>query len=235
MSRLCTFALQDLPLLLRFAFGVSRRAAAAFPDKPERLQAALAPLKKPRLALGALSIFLYVGAEVSIGSLLINYLMQSNTLGVDAATGGRLISLYWGGAMVGRFIGSAVMRRIAAGSVLAACACGAALLAGISGFSVGMVAAVAVLAVGLCNSIMFPTIFALAIENLGDETPQGSGILCLAIVGGAVVPVITGLTADAFGLATSLFVPVICYLWIAAYGLLTRSTILDRKTAAEAA
>jgi MFS transporter, FHS family, L-fucose permease len=119
--------------------------------------------------------------------------------------------------------------------VLAACACGAALLAGISGVSVGMVAAVAVLAVGLCNSIMFPTIFALAIENLGDETPQGSGILCLAIVGGAVVPVITGLTADAFGLATSLFVPVLCYLWIAAYGMLTRSTILDHKPVAEAA
>jgi FHS family L-fucose permease-like MFS transporter len=161
--------------------------------------------------------------------------MQSSTLGVDAATGGRLISLYWGGAMVGRFIGSAVMRRIAAGTVLAACACGAALLAGISGVSVGMVAAVAVLAVGLCNSIMFPTIFALAIENLGDETPQGSGILCLAIVGGAVVPVITGFTADRLGLATALFVPAICYLWIAAYGLLTRSTILDRKIVAEAA
>ncbi|HEX3973446.1 MAG TPA: sugar MFS transporter [Stellaceae bacterium] len=221
--------------VLAVSFWLLRRAASSFPDKPQRLEAALSPLKKPRLALGALSIFLYVGAEVSIGSLLINYLMQSSTLGVDAATGGRLISLYWGGAMVGRFIGSAVMRRIAAGTVLAACACGAALLAGISGVSVGMVAAVAVLAVGLCNSIMFPTIFALAIENLGDETPQGSGILCLAIVGGAVVPVITGFTADRLGLATALFVPAICYLWIAAYGLLTRSTILDRKIVAEAA
>jgi len=222
-------------IVLAASFWLLRRAAASFPDKPERLQAALSPLKKPRLALGALSIFLYVGAEVSIGSLLINYLMQSNTLGIDAATGGRLISLYWGGAMVGRFIGSAVMRKIAAGSVLAACAFGAALLAGISGVTVGMVAAVAVLAVGLCNSIMFPTIFALAIENLGDETPQGSGILCLAIVGGAIVPVITGFAADAFGLATSLFVPALCYLWIAAYGLLTRSTILDRNAVAEAA
>ncbi|HEX4191481.1 MAG TPA: sugar MFS transporter, partial [Stellaceae bacterium] len=144
-------------IVLAVSFWMLRRAASSFPDKPQRLEAALSPLKKPRLALGALSIFLYVGAEVSIGSLLINYLMQSSTLGVDAATGGRLISLYWGGAMVGRFIGSAVMRRIAAGTVLAACACGAAVLAGISGVSVGMVAAVAVLAVGLCNSIMFPT------------------------------------------------------------------------------
>jgi FHS family L-fucose permease-like MFS transporter len=222
-------------IVLAVSFWMLRHAASSFPDKPRRLEAALSPLKKPRLALGALSIFLYVGAEVSIGSLLINYLMQSSTLGVDAATGGRLISLYWGGAMIGRFIGSAVMRRIAAGTALAACACGAALLAGISGVSVGMVAAVAVLAVGLCNSIMFPTIFALAIENLGDETPQGSGILCLAIVGGAVVPVITGFTADRLGLATALFVPVICYVWIAAYGFLTRSSILDRKAIAEAA
>lgn len=223
-------------IVVAASFWFSRRAAASFPDKPEALEAALTPLKKPRLALGALSIFLYVGAEVSIGSLLINYLMQSSTLGVDPATGGRLISLYWGGAMVGRFLGSAVLRRVAAGTVLAACALGAAALAATSAVSVGMVAAVAVLAVGLCNSIMFPTIFALAIENLGDETPQGSGILCLAIVGGAVVPVVTGFAADRVGLAAALFVPAACYLWIAIYGGLTRSGTLDTKAAeAEAA
>ena len=222
-------------IVVAASFWFSRRAASAFPDKPEAVRATLAPLRKPRLALGALSIFLYVGAEVSIGSLLINYLMQANVLGVDPATGGRLISLYWGGAMVGRFLGSAVLRRVAAGAVLAACALGAAALASISAVSVGMVAAVAVLAVGLCNSIMFPTIFALAIEDLGDETPQGSGILCLAIVGGAVVPVITGLAADAMGLAAALFVPAACYLWIAAYGALARSGALDRRGLAEAA
>ncbi|HLI21234.1 MAG TPA: sugar MFS transporter [Stellaceae bacterium] len=222
-------------IIVAASFWYTRHAAASFPDKPERLRAALSPLKKPRLALGALSIFLYVGAEVSIGSLLINYLMQSSTLGVDAATGGRLISLYWGGAMVGRFLGSAVLRRVPAGTVLAACALGAAALASASAVSIGLVAAVAVLAVGLCNSIMFPTIFALAIENLGDETPQGSGILCLAIVGGAIVPVATGLAADRFGLAASLFVPAVCYLWIAAYGALTRARVLDTKIAAEAA
>lgn len=222
-------------VVLAASFWLSRRAASSFPDKPERMRAALAPLKKPRLALGALSIFLYVGAEVSIGSLLINYLMQGSILGVDPATGGRLISLYWGGAMVGRFLGSAVLRRVPAGTVLAACALGAAVLAAASAVSIGMAAAVAVLAVGLCNSIMFPTIFALAIENLGDETPQGSGILCLAIVGGAVVPVVTGFAADSFGLAAALFVPAVCYLWIAAYGMLTRSGVLDTKAAAEAA
>ena len=221
-------------LVVAASFWWSRRAAASFPDQPEIARPALAPLRKPRLALGALSIFLYVGAEVSIGSLLINYLMQASILNVDPAMAGRLISLYWGGAMVGRFLGSAVLRRVAAGSVLVACALGAAALAGISAATIGLVAAIAVLAVGLCNSIMFPTIFALAIENLGDETPQGSGILCVAIVGGAVVPVATGLAADAFGLATALLVPAACYLWIAAYGALARSGILDPKKAIEA-
>lgn len=222
-------------IVVAASFWLSRRAAASFPDKPEIPRATLAPLKKPRLALGALSIFLYVGAEVSIGSLLINYLMQTSILSVDPATGGRLISLYWGGAMIGRFLGSAVLRRVAAGSVLAACALGAAALASLSAVSIGLIAAVAVLAVGLCNSIMFPTIFALAIENLGDETPQGSGILCLAIVGGAVVPVLTGLAADRFGLASALFVPVACYLWIAIYGALARGGALDTKPAVEEA
>jgi FHS family L-fucose permease-like MFS transporter len=213
-------------LVLALSFWLGRRRATDFPDRPQMPRAAFAPLRKPRLALGALSIFLYVGAEVSIGSLLINYLMQSGMLGVDAPTAGRLISLYWGGAMIGRFVGSAILRRIPAGLVLAGCALGAALLAAVSALSFGMVAAVAILAVGLCNSIMFPTIFSLAIENLGDETPQGSGILCLAIVGGAVVPVITGLTADKFGLSIALFVPAVCYLWIALYGVLTRSRAL---------
>jgi FHS family L-fucose permease-like MFS transporter len=213
-------------LVLALSFWFGRRQSADFPDRPEMPRATFAPLRKPRLALGALSIFLYVGAEVSIGSLLINYLMQSGMLGVDAPTAGRLIAIYWGGAMVGRFIGSAVLRRVPAGFVLAGCALGAALLASVSALSFGMVAAVAILAVGLCNSIMFPTIFSLAIENLGDETPQGSGILCLAIVGGAIVPVVTGFAADAFGLSMALFVPAVCYLWIAFYGVLTRSPVL---------
>jgi FHS family L-fucose permease-like MFS transporter len=186
--------------------------------------------------LGAVSIFLYVGAEVSIGSLLINYLMQPTILSVSPAIGAYMLAFYWGGAMVGRFVGAVVLRFfLRGGTALLACALGAAALASLSAVSLGLVAAVAILAVGLCNSIMFPTIFALAIENLGDETPQGSGILCLAIVGGAVVPVITGFAADAMGLAAALFVPAACYLWIAAYGVLTRSGALDRRAVAEAA
>ncbi len=176
----------------------------------------------PRLALGALSIFLYVGAEVSIGSMMANYLMQPSTLGVFAARAGQLVSLYWGGAMIGRFIGSGVLRIAPAGRVLAVCALMAALLASASALSTGMAAAVTALSIGLFNSIMFPTIFTLAIEGLGEDTPQGSGILCLAIVGGAVVPVISGLVADRAGLHLAFFVPVLCYLWIVFYGLWAR-------------
>lgn len=183
---------------------------------------ALQLLRRPRLALGVLSIFLYVGAEVSIGSLMSNYLMQPAVLGLSAAKAGSCVSIYWGGAMLGRFAGSAVLRRLPAGLVLAGCALAAALLACASALSAGMVAAATLLAVGLCNSIMFPTIFTLAIEGLGGDTPRGSALLCLAIVGGAVVPVLTGAAADRGGLAASLCVPALCYLGIAAYGLLTR-------------
>ena len=174
---------------------------------------------RPRLGLGALSMFLYVGAEVSVGSLMVSYLMQATTLHAAAADASRLVAFYWGGAMIGRFIGSVVLRYSPAGLALAGCALMAALLAVVSAGSLGLAAAVAVIAIGLFNSIMFPTIFTLAIEDLGEETPQGSGILCLAIVGGAVVPLLSGAVADAAGLARALYVPAACYLAIAFYGL----------------
>ncbi len=121
----------------------------------------------PRLALGTLAIFTYVGAEVSIGSVMTNHLMQSNTLGLAALEAGRLVSFYWGGAMVGRFIGSAVLRVVSPGKALACCAIMAAGLASTSALSSGLVAAVTVtvIAIGFCNSIMFPTIFSRAIEG----------------------------------------------------------------------
>jgi FHS family L-fucose permease-like MFS transporter len=182
-----------------------------------------AALAAPRLRLGILSIFLYVGAEVAIGSSIANYLMTPHILGATPLTAGRLVSVYWGLAMVGRFIGSVVLRKVSPGKVLTVCAVGAGVLAAISGLSAGTVAAASILAIGLCNSIMFPTIFTLAIEGLGDSAPQASGLLCLGIVGGAVVPLLTGVVADHFGgLSLALFVPVACYVWIAAYGLITR-------------
>jgi FHS family L-fucose permease-like MFS transporter len=216
-------------VVLALIFFLARRQRVGAATQAVAGRKDLALFARPRLFCGALSIFTYVGAEVSIGSLMINYLMQPSTLALDPVSAGRLLSFYWGGAMVGRFIGAAVLTRIEAGTVLAACALGAALFASISALSAGMVAAVTVLAIGLCNSIMFPTIFTLAIEGLGADTPRGSGLLCLAIVGGAVIPLLSGYAADHLGLSLALFVPVACYLWIATYGGLARFGIVDRK------
>ncbi|MFZ5667893.1 MAG: sugar MFS transporter [Pseudomonadota bacterium] len=200
------------------------RRSARFPsaDKPASLASALGLLASPHIAFGALSIFLYVGAEVSIGSLMTNYLMQEHTLSLAAVEAGKLVSLYWGGAMVGRFIGSLVLRKVRAGTALAFCAFMAAALATLSGLSTGMMAAAAIVAIGLFNSIMFPTIFTVTIEGRGDDTPQVSSLLCMAIVGGAVVPVITGALADNVGLGLALLAPVVCYVLIALFGLASR-------------
>ena len=179
-----------------------------------------------RLMLGALSIFTYVGAEVSIGSSIANFLMMKHTLGLSMRDAGSLISVYWGLAMVGRFAGSWLLGKLPAGRVLMGCALGAGLLAVTAGTTGGLIAAIAVLSVGLFNSIQFPTIFTLAIEGLGEDTPGGSGLLCLAIVGGAVVPLATGFAADHLGLGLALFVPALCYAWIFCYGLITSASRL---------
>jgi FHS family L-fucose permease-like MFS transporter len=175
-------------------------------------------LKNRRLMFGAASIFLYVGAEVSIGSSLTNYLMLPSTLAAAAQMAGTLVSVYWGLAMTGRFIGAGIMRKQDPTLVLTLCACGAFGLTITSSFSGGATAAATILAVGLFNSIMFPTIFALAVAGLGERTAQASGIICLAIVGGAVVPLATGAAADHVGLKLALLVPALCYVWIAFYG-----------------
>jgi FHS family L-fucose permease-like MFS transporter len=170
------------------------------------------------LVLGAVAIFMYVGAEVAIGSLLVNFMSQPEVGGLTEKTAGSYLSLYWGGAMVGRFIGAVVLRKIKPGYVLAfnaACAI-ALLLIAIS--TAGKAAMWAVLAIGLFNSIMFPTIFTLGVAKLGRHTGEGSGVLCMAIVGGAIVPVIQGYFADTIGLLSSFFVPVICYVYIVFYG-----------------
>ena len=186
----------------------------------------------PRVSLGALSIFLYVGAEVAIGSALVNYLIMVGATASEHAAG-NLIAVYWGLAMVGRFIGSWVLRFVAPGLVLAACAICAATLAVLAGTVLeGTVAAVAILSIGLFNSVMFPTIFTLSIDGLGEDTPGASGILCLAIVGGAIVPLLMGLAADRTGLALALLVPAVCYLWIAGYGLLVKAGWLVGKAEA---
>jgi FHS family L-fucose permease-like MFS transporter len=148
-----------------------------------------------------------------------NYLMLDSTLAVAAQMAGSLVSIYWGLAMVGRFIGAGIMRKANPALVLTLCACAAFVMTTTSSLSAGMVAAVTILSVGLFNSIMFPTIFALAVEGMGDRTPQGSGIICLAIVGGAIVPLTTGVAADHAGLHFALLIPAVCYIWIAFYGI----------------
>jgi FHS family L-fucose permease-like MFS transporter len=199
-------------------------------------------LTRPRLMFGVACIFLYVGAEVSIGSGLTNYLMQPAILGQQAGAigagfaallhrlsganpvfnpaqvAGAMVSLYWGLAMLGRFAGAYILGRIRPGLVLCFNAAAALLLALFASQTAGPAAACAVLAIGLANSIMFPTIFTLALEDLGNETANGSALLCMAIVGGAIIPVIYGATADAAGLAHALIVPAACYLVIATYG-----------------
>ncbi len=192
-------------------------------------------LKQPRLMFGALAIFLYVGAEVALGSMLISYLMQKSVLSATPQLAGSLVSVYWGLAMVGRFLGSAILHRVNPGLLLSACALGAATLAGLSGLSDGLFAAGTLLAVGLCNSIMFPTIFSLALQDLREQAPQASGMLCLAIVGGAVVPVITGVVADHDGLRAALWVPMLCYLGIAGFGAFARRRAAPAKVSASLA
>ena len=171
------------------------------------------------LKLGAVAIFLYVGAEVAIGSFLVSFLNDPSIAGMSEAQASSYIAYYWGGAMVGRFIGAAVMQRIAAGKVLCFNALMAILLVVVAIVSEGSIAMWAILAVGLFNSIMFPTIFSLAITGLGDDASRGSGILCLAIVGGAIVPLLQGVLADSLGLQLAFILPAVCYLYIAYYGI----------------
>ncbi|MEQ1636297.1 MAG: sugar MFS transporter [Methylococcales bacterium] len=170
------------------------------------------------LVLGALGIFLYVGAEVSIGSFLISYLGEPDIAGLSQQDASKYVSFYWGGAMLGRFLGASLMQRIPAGTLLTFNALVAASLVLITMASNGQIAMWAILAIGLFNSIMFPTLFSLALNGLGSHTGQGSGILCSAIVGGAVLPVIQGVLADHIGIHLAFIIPACCYCYIAYYG-----------------
>jgi len=183
---------------------------------------AIALLRLPRFRFGALCIFLYVGAEVAIGSLIVSYLTQTDVLGLSAKAAGEHVPFYWGGAMVGRFIGTYVLRVISPGKVLAAAAAAVMALLFISSHTVGAVSGWSLLAIGLGNSIMFPTIFSLASEGLGVRAASASGIIGVAIVGGAVVPPLTGHVADVLSLKTALIVPAVCYAGILAYGIYAR-------------
>ena len=176
-------------------------------------------LKQTRFGFGAACIFFYVGAEVAIGSLIVNYLSQQHILGLDEQSAGKLVGVYFGGAMIGRFLGSAVLRVVSPGKLLAIVAAGALILLTFASTASGALAGYSLLAIGLMNSIMFPTIFTLASEGLGSRAADGSGIINVAIVGGAIVPLLTGVLADLSGsLSVALVLPAACYVIIAMFG-----------------
>ena len=171
------------------------------------------------LVLGALAIFLYVGGEVSIGSFLVNYFSESSIAGLSTADAGEMVAYYWGAAMIGRLVGAWLMNYIAATKYLAVNAVIAVAMIIVSINSTGDIAMWSILAVGFFNSIMFPTIFTLAVKGLGSLTSKGSGLVCQAIVGGALIPLIQGAAADSMGIQLSFIVPMLCYIYIGWYAL----------------
>ncbi|MEA3133178.1 MAG: transporter, family, L-fucose permease [Gammaproteobacteria bacterium] len=205
-------------LLLATVVWVRRKGLIETPAPKTPMLRAFDLLTRPRFAFGTACIFLYVGGEVAIGSLIVNYLMQSSVLGLAAEQAGKHVPFYWGGAMLGRFIGAYVLRLFAPGKVLACVAAAVITLLWISSHSTGTVSAYSLLAIGLFNSIMFPTIFSLASEGLGKRAAEGSGVICMAIVGGAIVPLLAGTAADLWGLKVALIVPAACYCGILAFG-----------------
>jgi len=175
--------------------------------------------KHRHLVLGAVGIFVYVGAEVSIGSFLVNYFSQPDIGNITEKVASGFVSYYWGCAMVGRFIGSAVLQKVRTGTVLGIAALMAGLLVCVSMATTGPIAMWSIILVGFFNSIMFPSIFTLGIAELGPLTGDGSGLLIMAIVGGAIIPVAQGFIADRIGIHHAFILPVICYLYIVFYAL----------------
>jgi MFS transporter, FHS family, L-fucose permease len=206
-------------VLLAVLIATSKLPAIAHAEYRDGTEGHDSVWKHPNLVLGALAIFAYVGAEVSIGSFLVNYFGQADIAALSAKTAAGYVSFYWGGAMVGRFLGAGLLRKIKAGHLLAAFTVCTSLLVALSMLTHGHFAMWSILAVGFFNSIMFPTIFSLGVAELGPLTGNGSGILNMAIVGGAILPMIQGAIADHIGIHHAFFVPVICYLYILFYAL----------------
>lgn len=184
--------------------------------------------KYTHLILGAVGIFVYVGAEVSIGSFLINYFGQPDIGNLSQLAASKYVSYYWGGAMVGRFVGSAILQKVKTGTLLGIAATAAVLLVCTSMLTSGPIAMWSIILVGFFNSIMFPSIFTLGIAKLGPLTGDGSGLLIMAIVGGAIIPVAQGWIADHIGIHHAFILPVICYAYIVYYGLRGSRPVIPR-------
>jgi FHS family L-fucose permease-like MFS transporter len=176
--------------------------------------------KHPVLLAGALGIFVYVGAEVSIGSFLVNYFGLPDIAAFPERTAARYVSLYWGGAMVGRFIGSWLLTKVRTSTVLGTAAVVACGLVATSILAHGHTAMWTILAVGLFNSVMFPSIFTVGLSGLGPLTSKGSSLMVAAIVGGALIPLAEGHLADAVGVQHAFVIPAVCYIYIALFGYL---------------
>lgn len=181
------------------------------------------------LRLGALAIFFYVGAEVAIGSIMINYLGQPSMGGLSHEAAARYVSYYWGGAMLARFAGFFALRTIKSQNALAFVALVGLLLVGITLLTHGYVAVWAIVLCGLCNSVMWPCIFPLALEGLGKATSQGSGILVTMVVGGALIPVAQGFLADTFGYQRSFAIILVCYAYVLYFALRGHQLSIDRR------
>jgi FHS family L-fucose permease-like MFS transporter len=230
MAGLLAVLLLAFTLLRQFLRGSAPNDRAAAPSKMfEALQSRWA-------VFGAVAIGLYVGAEVSIGSIMINFLSQPNILRLpfDDA-GGYLANFYWGSALAGRLVGTALLTRIRPAPMLAGCGIAAGLLCVTVLAGHGSVAGFAALAIGFFNSIMFPTIFAITLERSGVSQASTSGLLCLAIFGGALLPLAVGAIADRFGLGASFAVPLGAYLFIAAFALAAKDRTAAGALAASAA
>ena len=208
-------------VLIVIAFVLSRMELPKIEKESDTGSSWKKVLQEPGLVLGMVGIFTYVGAEVSIGTFLINYITEMT--GIVETNAANLVAIYWGCAMVGRFIGIFTLKHFSPGKVLTVHSMLAIAFILISINSHGMFSVYAMILVGLCNSIMFPTIFTLGIKDLGaGEEHKGSGLLATAILGGALVPVITGMMADSAGLRMAFIVPALCYSFIAIFGLRNR-------------
>jgi MFS transporter, FHS family, L-fucose permease len=185
----------------------------------DSVRADVGVLAHPHVRLGVAAIFAYVGAEVAIGSFLVNYLSQPEIGAMTEQHATRYVAAYWTGAMIGRFAGSALLLRVDPGRLLALFAAIVVLLLGTTMATGGMLAVYSVVAIGLFNSIMFPTIFTLGVARLGPRTDEASSLLVMAIVGGALVPLAQGWLADRIGIQLAFVVPLACYLFIMYYGL----------------
>ena len=205
--------------LLLFAIIIGMFKLPAMPQAERHGQKGDSIWRYTHLVLGAVGIFVYVGAEVSIGSFLINYFAQPDIGNLSELAASKYVSYYWGGAMVGRFVGSAILQKVKTGTLLGLAATAAVLLVCTSMLTTGPVAMWSIILVGFFNSIMFPSIFTLGIAKLGPLTGDGSGLLIMAIVGGAIIPVAQGWIADHIGIHHAFLLPVLCYAYIVYYGL----------------